>query len=84
MRRRFPGTGDEEMLLRAVMPAGEVDAMLAAQSPAAGPAPARRHYNPDLASVLGLLAGLGADGRAARVTDLSVSKPGFRLELHAQ
>jgi oxaloacetate decarboxylase (Na+ extruding) subunit alpha len=88
LRRRFPGTGDEEMLLRAVMPAGEVDAMLAAarpaQPPAGGPARARRHYNPDLASVLGLLAGLGAGDRAAGVTDLSISKPGFRLELHAQ
>src|SRR5207302_222190 len=30
LRARFPGTGDEEMLLRAVMPAAEVDAMLAA------------------------------------------------------
>jgi oxaloacetate decarboxylase (Na+ extruding) subunit alpha len=88
LRRRFPGTGDEEMLLRAAMPAGEVDAMLTAarpaQPPAGGPARARRHYNPDLASVLDLLAGLGAGDRAAGVTDLSISKPGFRLELHAQ
>ena len=92
LRRRFPGTGDEEMLLRAVMPASEVDAMLAGQPTAepagqpaaAGPALARRHYNPDLASVLGLLAGLSSRDRAAGVTDLSISKPGFRLELHAQ
>ncbi|HEY1344904.1 MAG TPA: hypothetical protein VGF54_07965, partial [Streptosporangiaceae bacterium] len=45
LRARFPGAGDEELLLRAVMPAAEVDAMLAA-------GPARRHYNPDVAGVL--------------------------------
>ena len=55
------------------MPAGEVDAMLAA-------GPARRHYNPDLKPVLDLLAGLGAASRGVR---LVVDKPGFRLELHA-
>src|SRR5262249_23678347 len=65
------GADDEELLLRAVMPAGEVDAMLAA-------GPARRHYNPDLAAVLGLLAGLGS---RPGLTHLAGSKPGFRLEL---
>jgi oxaloacetate decarboxylase (Na+ extruding) subunit alpha len=76
LRARFPGVADEEMLLRAVMPASEVDAMIAA-----GPVPpARRHYNPDLQGVLRLLAGLR---HASGVRDLSVSKPGFRLELHA-
>jgi oxaloacetate decarboxylase alpha subunit len=74
LRRRFPaGISDEEFLLRATMPAGEVDAMLAA-------GPARRHYNPDLKPVLDLLAGLAA--RPA-LSDLVVDKPGFRLELHA-
>jgi len=74
LRRRFPaGISDEEFLLRATMPAGEVDAMLAA-------GPARRHYNPDLRPVLGLLAGLA---RRPHVSGLVVDKPGFRLELHA-
>jgi len=74
LRRRFPaGISDEEFLLRATMPAGEVDAMLAA-------GPARRHYNPDLKPVLDLLAGLA---RRPQVSGLVVSKPGFRLELHA-
>jgi oxaloacetate decarboxylase alpha subunit len=77
LRTRFPGAGDEEMLLRAVMPPAEVDAMLAA----APLPPARRHYNPDLKTVLDLLAGLRSVGA---VNDLSITKPGFRLELHAQ
>jgi oxaloacetate decarboxylase alpha subunit len=71
LRARFGGVGDEELLLRAVMPAAEVDAMLAA-------GPARRHYNPGLASVLGLLAELGSRPPLAY---FAVSKPGFRLEL---
>jgi oxaloacetate decarboxylase (Na+ extruding) subunit alpha len=74
LRRRFPaGVSDEEFLLRATMPAGEVDAMLAA-------GPARQHYNPDLKPVLDLLAGLAT---RPRVSGLVVDKPGFRLELHA-
>ena len=71
LRARFPGAGDEELLLRAVMPAAEVDAMLAA-------GPARRHYNPDIAGALGLLAELGS---RPGLTHIAVSKPGFRLEL---
>jgi oxaloacetate decarboxylase (Na+ extruding) subunit alpha len=71
LRARFPGAGDEELLLRAVMPAAEVDAMLAA-------GPARRHYNPDVAGVLGLLTELGS---RPGLTHIAVSKPGFRLEL---
>ena len=71
LRARFGRVGDEELLLRAVMPAAEVDAMLAA-------GPARRHYNPDLAGVLRLLAELGSRPPLAR---FAVSKPGFRLEL---
>jgi oxaloacetate decarboxylase (Na+ extruding) subunit alpha len=74
LRRRFrPGIGDEEFLLRATMPAGEVDAMLAA-------GPARRHYNPELEALLDLLAGLG---QRAGVSGLVVDKPGFRLALGA-
>jgi oxaloacetate decarboxylase alpha subunit len=71
LRARFPGAGDEEMLLRAVMPAAEVDAMLAAGPPA-------RHYNPDLQGVLALLRELGS---RPPVSQLTVRKPGFRLEL---
>jgi len=71
LRARFSGAGDEELLLRAVMPAAEVDAMLAA-------GPARRHYNPDLAGVLRLLAELGSRPPLAH---FAVSKPGFSLEL---
>ena len=71
LRARFPGAGDEELLLRAVMPAAEVDAMLAA-------GPARRHYNPDLAGVLSFLRELGSRPGLSHV---AVAKPGFRLEL---
>lgn len=72
LRARFaPGMPDEEFLLRAVMPADQVDAMLAA-------GPARRRYNPDSRPLLKLL------GELARRTDTSrivVEKPNFRLEL---
>jgi len=72
LRKRFPpGISDEELLLRATMPADQVDAMLAA-------GPAKRHYNPDLAPVLELLAGLGA---RPPVSGLVIEKPGFRMEL---
>ena len=74
LRNRFgSGISDEEFLLRATMPAGEVDAMLAA-------GPARRHYNPDLKPVLDLLAGLA---ERHGVSGVVVDKPGFRLELRA-
>jgi oxaloacetate decarboxylase (Na+ extruding) subunit alpha len=72
LRRKLPaGISDEEFLLRATMPAGEVDAMIAA-------GPARRHYNPDLKPVLDLLRGLGT---RPPVSLLRIDKPGFRLEL---
>ncbi|GAA3165990.1 carboxylase [Blastococcus jejuensis] len=72
LRKRFPkGISDEELLLRAHMPAEQVDAMLAA-----GPAP--RHYNPALAPVLALLGELGS--RPA-VHDLAIAKPGLRLSV---
>jgi oxaloacetate decarboxylase (Na+ extruding) subunit alpha len=72
LRKRFPpGISDEELLLRATMPADQVDAMLAA-------GPAKRHYNPELAPVLELLAGLGA---RPPVSGLVIEKPGFRMEL---
>jgi oxaloacetate decarboxylase (Na+ extruding) subunit alpha len=71
LRRRFPGVSDEELLLRAHMPAEQVDAMVAA-----GPAP--RHFNSALAPVLSLLAELGS---RPSVHDLAISKPGLRLSV---
>jgi oxaloacetate decarboxylase alpha subunit len=65
------GLSDEEFLLRATMPAGQVDAMRAA-----GPAP--RHYDPLSKPLLQLLRGLAA---RRDLTHLTVEKPGFRLEL---
>jgi oxaloacetate decarboxylase alpha subunit len=62
---------DEEFLLRATMPAGQVDAMQAA-------GPAARHYDPVLRPVMSLIRQL------AQRRDLShvcVEKPGFRLTL---
>ncbi|MEJ0036087.1 MAG: biotin carboxyl carrier protein [Gammaproteobacteria bacterium] len=72
LRRRIgPNLSDEEFLLRAVMPAGQVDAMLAA-----GAAP--RHYDPTLKPVMTLLRELAGRHDLSHVT---VEKPGFRLEL---
>jgi len=62
---------DEEFLLRATMPAEQVDAMKAA-------GPALQTYNPDIAPVMHLLRRLTARRDIAR---LSVDKPGFKLEL---
>jgi oxaloacetate decarboxylase (Na+ extruding) subunit alpha len=75
MRRKFPASiTDDEFLLRAVMPAEQVDAMLAA-------GPARRHYNPDVRPLLSLLQELK---RKPRVAQFVVEKPDFRLELRAR
>ena len=72
LRRRLGANlSDEEFLLRATMPAGQVDAMLAA-----GPAP--RHYNPELKPVMNLLRQLA---RRPELSSVSVTKPGFKLEL---
>ena len=70
-RRLGPKLSDEEFLLRAVMPAGLVDAMLAA-------GPAARHYDPTLKPVMSLIRQLTARRDLARI---SVEKSGFRLEL---
>jgi oxaloacetate decarboxylase alpha subunit len=71
-RREHPQVkSDEELILRSVMPAHQVDAMLQAdQVPA--------HYNPDSRPILKLLRELAA--RPARGT-ITVDKPGFHLEL---
>jgi len=72
LRRRLGAhLPDEELLLRATMPAGQVDAMRAAP-------PAARHYNPAMRPVLRLLQALAGH---RELTQLSVQKPGFRLEL---
>jgi oxaloacetate decarboxylase alpha subunit len=73
LRARFPaGISDEEFLLRVTMPAGQVDAMLAA-------GPAARHYDPSAKPILSLIRKLVArdDLRSVRI-----EKAGFRLELH--
>jgi oxaloacetate decarboxylase alpha subunit len=71
--RRRVGTqfSDEEFLLRAVMPAEQVDAMCAA-------GPARRRYNPALSPLLRLVEGLAQQPDLEQV---QVEKPGFKLSL---
>jgi oxaloacetate decarboxylase alpha subunit len=73
LRRTFGRRiSDVELLLRAHMPAEQVDAMLAA-----GPAP--RHFNAELAPVLAMLGELGS---RPSVHDLAITKPGLRLSVH--
>ncbi len=62
---------DEEFLLRAVMPADQVDAMIAA-----GPAP--RTYDPSSRPIKDLIRELSAKNDLSFVR---ISKPGFKLEL---
>jgi oxaloacetate decarboxylase alpha subunit len=72
LRQRFGGRlSDEEFLLRATMPAGQVDAMVAA-------GPARRHYNPTLSPVVDLIRKLSARDDLEYV---SIDKGRVRLEL---
>jgi oxaloacetate decarboxylase (Na+ extruding) subunit alpha len=72
LRKRLPGgISDEELLLRAAMPAEQVDAMLAA-------GPTQLSYDPLIAPVKELLRGLRDRPDAAEVV---VEQPGFRLEL---
>lgn len=74
LRKRFAaGLSDEEFLLRAVMPADQVDAMLAA-------GPARRHYNPPMRPLLSLLRGVAARPAASEIV---FDKPGLHLELRS-
>lgn len=72
LRRRI-GTrfSDEEFLLRAVMPGGLVDAMVAA-------GPAARNYDSEQRPVLSLIRQLTSRHELSQVI---VEKPGFRLEL---
>jgi oxaloacetate decarboxylase (Na+ extruding) subunit alpha len=72
LRRRLGADlSDEEFLLRATMPAGQVDAMLAA-------GPAARHYNPELKPVMHLIRQLM---QHPELSEVSVTKPGFKLQL---
>jgi oxaloacetate decarboxylase alpha subunit len=72
LRRRLgKDLSDEELLLRSVMPAEQVDAMKAA-------GPARRRYDPETAPAMKLLRELTARRDVSRI---DVSKPGFRLSL---
>jgi oxaloacetate decarboxylase (Na+ extruding) subunit alpha len=74
MRERFkPGLSDDEFLLRATMPAEEVDAMLAA-------GPAHQHYNPDAQPILKLLRELQ---KRPALSQICIEKPDFRLELRS-
>ncbi|WP_404711358.1 biotin carboxyl carrier protein [Sphingomonas sp. MMS24-J13] len=74
LRRRFGvHMDDEEFLLRAVMPAEQVDAMRSAGR-------SRGTYTPEAAPLLSLLKQLAAKP-AAR--DIVVERPGLRIALHA-
>jgi oxaloacetate decarboxylase (Na+ extruding) subunit alpha len=72
LRARF-GTqlSDEEFLLRATMPAAQVEAMLSA-------APAPRHYEPSGRPAIELIRRLTA---RKDLSSIVVEKPGFRLEM---
>jgi oxaloacetate decarboxylase alpha subunit len=72
LRKRFPANlSDEEFLLRAVMPADQVDAMVAA-------GPCRRGYSAALAPVERLLSTVG---RRTDLESVRLEREGFRLEL---
>jgi oxaloacetate decarboxylase alpha subunit len=72
LRRQLgAGLSDEEFLLRATMPANQVDAMIAA-------GPANRHYDASIQPALSLIRKLTA---TRDLTHVSVQKAGFRLEL---
>jgi oxaloacetate decarboxylase alpha subunit len=72
LRQRIgPRLSDEEFLLRATMPAGQVDAMRAA-----GPAP--REYDPATVPVMNMLREIL---KRTDLTSLTVEKAGFKLEL---
>jgi len=73
LRKRFgAGMDDEEFLLRAVMPADQVDAMMAAGR-------SRATYTPEAAPLMKLLRELAARPSAR---DLVVERAGIRLALH--
>ena len=65
---------DEEFLLRATMPAAQVDAMKAA-------GPAAKTYDPDRVQVMNLIRQLAV---RRDLTQISVEKAGFKLELKSR
>ena len=74
LRKRIGANlSDEEFLLRATMPANLVDAMKAA-------GPAEREYDPAKVPVMNLLREVL---KRRDVTQVSVEKPGFKLEVTA-
>jgi oxaloacetate decarboxylase (Na+ extruding) subunit alpha len=74
LRQRIGKTlSDEEFLLRATMPANLIDAMKAA-------GPAERAYDPAKVPIMNLLREVL---RRTDVTQVSVERPGFRLEVAA-
>jgi oxaloacetate decarboxylase alpha subunit len=75
LRKRFgPTMSDEEMLLRAMMPEDQVDAMLAA-------GPAKRGYNPDSRGVVELIRALT---KRPPVLELNFEKPGLKVTLRSK
>ncbi|HSG33763.1 MAG TPA: biotin carboxyl carrier protein, partial [Sphingomonadaceae bacterium] len=74
LRRKIGANlSDEEFLLRATMPANLVDAMQAA-------GPAERHYDPQTSGVMALVRQVLA---RKDITELTVEKDGFKLEVEA-
>ena len=72
LRRRLGAhLSDEEFLLRATMPAGQVDAI---QPPGAAP----RHYDPEARQAMAILREMLSRPGSSPV---SISRPGFNLEL---
>ena len=75
LRRRIgPGLSDEEFLLRATMPGGQVDAIKP-------PSAADLHYDPQVTPVMSLIRQLAA---RRDINHITVDKPGFRLELRGR
>jgi oxaloacetate decarboxylase alpha subunit len=75
LRKQFPASmSDDEFLLRAVMPAEQVDAMIAK-------GPTTRHYNPDARPLLALLKELK---QKPDVSQFVVEKPNFRVTLKSR
>ncbi len=75
LRKKFgPRMSDEEMLLRAVMPEDQVDAMLAR-------GPAKLGYNPDTRALVELLRDVTA---RKDVRDLEIEKPGLKISLRSR
>ena len=72
LRKRIgPRLSDEEFLLRATMPASQVDAMIAA-------GPAARHYDPEVQPIISLIRQLA--GRPD-LKHVSIEKSGVKLEI---